>query len=107
MKNFEDIEKALGIIGELAGTAITQNPAVSIMLTLLKADHAGNSVPLNDLAKQTNLSTQSLNRYVQHLTTLGVIEIAADAVPAEGAVQIRLSVGTHAQAKICFANFFE
>lgn len=107
MRNFEDIEKALDIIGELAGTAITQNPAVTIMLTLLKAEHAGNSVALDDLAKQTKLSMQSLNRYVQHLTTLGVIGIATDTVPAEGVVEIRLSVETRAQAKISFANFFE
>ncbi len=107
MRNFEDIEKALDIIGELAGTAITQNPAVSIMLTLLKAEDVDRAVALDTLATQTNLSMQSLGRYVQHLTTLGVIEIAADAVAVEGVIQIRLSAATSAQAKTCFAHFFK
>lgn len=104
MHRLEEIEQALEALTSLAGPAIICSPGIAIMLQLLKADRTDKSLTLDELAQRVELTRQSLCRYLQHLTAIGVAEYVPASESGQSDPDIRLSADTSVEARRYFGE---
>jgi transcription initiation factor IIE alpha subunit len=97
MYRLNEFRDTLGGLEAIVGRDIIRNNGLAIILCLATVANADEEIDLATLAEKTEIRPTSLNRYIEILKDVGVIELHRKATEEWGAIGISLTQRTRHQ----------